>query len=341
MTELRSAPTVSTVNEAFTKFLKASINLDPKDTKGARRSRTWLRERLAGFHDTYDDFPLQYAEKHIDYGSFARRTQLRPLDDVDIIHCISAEGAWYTDHGSYISITTFDNSRLAGFRHDGASTLNSRRVLRKLVKHLKEIPQYDDAGIKVDGVAATLELNSYDWNFDITPGFFTVPALDGRTYYLIPDGNGHWMKTDPRKDRDRVTAVNQRHSGRVLDVVRMMKFWNRRPTMPSVPSYAFEAMLLDHYEGRLTTADEWIDMEVPGVLTHIASAVYGAIQDPKGIQGDLNTLDFSSRMRVAQRAASDASKASEARQLENQGDHKAAIKKWGEVFGQSFPSYAE
>ena len=208
------------------------------------------------------------------------------------------------------------------------------------MKHLKEVPQYDNAGIKVNGVAATLELKSYDWNFDITPGFFTVPEWDGRTYYLIPDGGGHWMKTDPRKDRDRVTTINQRHLGRVLDIIRLMKFWNHRPTMPSVPSYAFEAMVLEYYDAKLTTASEWVDMEVSGVLSHIASAVHSPIQDPKGIQGDLNTLDVGSRIKVALRATLDASKASEARQLERQEDHKAAIKKWGEVFGPSFPSYS-
>lgn len=44
-----------------------------------------------------------------------------------------------------------------------------------------------------------------------------MKELDGRDYYLIPNGDGHWEKTDPRKDRDTVTETNQGM---------MVGFWN-------------------------------------------------------------------------------------------------------------------
>lgn len=329
----------STVDSAFAEFLRDTVNLAADTSSGARTSRTWLRGQLATFHDKHDDFPRPYADKHIDYGSFARRTKTRPLDDIDIIHCLTGEGATYSDERSRITITPATGTRLAGFCHADSDLLNSRRVINKFIKHLDGVPQYSAARIKQSGVAATLELSSYDWNFDIVPGFFTTPELDGRTYYIIPNGDGHWMKTDPRLDQDRVTTVNQKHAGRVLNVVRVLKFWNRRPTMPSVPSYAFENLVLDHYAGRFDEASEYIDLEIPKVFDHIASGIYGAIQDPKGIQGDLNTLEYGERMKVSARASSDAAKAREARNLESQGSQKASIEKWGEVFGSTFPSY--
>lgn len=340
-TTITTRATASTVDAAFGKFLRDSVNLAPDDSRGARRSRDWLRGKLNGFDGTHDDFPFAYKDKHIDFGSFARRTKIRPLDDVDLIHCLKSEGATYLDVGSRVELTTVDNTRLAGFRHADSKLLSSTRVLNKFKKHLDEVPQYSSAKTHRNHQAVTLELTSYDWNFDIVPGFFTTPELDGRTYYIIPDGQGHWMKTDPRKDRERVTTVNLDHSGRVLDVLRALKYWNRRPTMPSVPSYAFENLILGYYAGQSTTASEYVDIEVVKVLEHIRTAIFGAIPDPKGIQGDLNTLSLEQRFAVAVRASLDSVKAADARKLEREGDQKASITKWGEVFGSDFPSYSE
>ncbi len=333
--------TASTVNAAFAKFLRDSVNLAPGDSRGARQSRDWLRGKLNGFDGSHDDFPLAYKDMHIDFGSFARRTKIRPLDDVDLIHCLKAEGATYLDVGSKVQLTAIDNTRLAGFRHADSKLLSSTRVLNKFKKHLDEIPQYSSAKTHRNQQAVTLELTSYDWNFDIVPGFFTTPEIDGRTYYIIPDGQGHWMKTDPRLDKERVTNVNQDHSGRMLDVLRALKFWNRRPTMPSVPSYAFENVILSYYAIQTTTASEYVDIEVAKVLDHIRTAIYSAIPDPKGIQSDMNTLTLEERYAVATRASLDAVKAAEARKLEGEGHQKASIKKWGEVFGTEFPTHSE
>ena len=330
----------TTVDTAFAEFLKNTVNLSGADANGARASRDWLRGQLATFHDKHDDFPRPYTDQHIDFGSFARKTKIRPLDDVDLIHCLMGEGGTYLDLGTHVEISPAPESRLASFCHEGSTTLSSTRILNRFKKHLDEVPQYSASAVKRNGEAVTLELTSYPWNFDIVPGFFTTPDANGRDYYLIPNGNGYWMKTDPRLDRQRVTAVSQRHSGRVLDVLRLMKFWNQRPTMPSVPSYAFENLLLNYYDAQTSVASSFVDIEVPKVLEHVSVAIYNSNFDPKGIQGDLNTMSFDDQMKVSARASADAKKAREARQLETDGDQGAAIKKWAEIFGPSFTDCA-
>ncbi|MGS9273117.1 nucleotidyltransferase, partial [Salmonella enterica subsp. enterica serovar Infantis] len=70
---------------------------------------------------------------------------------------------------------------------------------------LKVIALVAQADIRRNQEAVTLLLVSKDWNFDIVPCFISSEDAFGRTYYLIPDGYGHWKFTDPRKDRDRVT----------------------------------------------------------------------------------------------------------------------------------------
>ena len=330
---------VKTVNAAFREFLRDVVNLDPEDTKGARRSRGWLRGQLHAFEGAHDDFPIAWADMDADFGSFARRTKIRPLDDVDLIHCLKGEGGTYLDVGSHVAIYPATGTRLAAFCHTDAGSLSSTRVLNKFKKHLDEVPQYAAAAVKRNGEAVTLELTSYTWNFDIVPGFFTTKESNGRDYYLIPNGAGHWMKTDPRLDALRVTTVNQKHAGHVLDVLRLMKFWNRRPTMPSVPSYTFENLVLNYYDAQVSEASGFVDLEVPKLLEHISVAVYNSNFDPKGIQGDLNTMSFDDQMKVSSRAAADAKKAWAARALESDDDHKGSIQKWGEVFGPLFPVY--
>lgn len=331
----------STVNTAFTEFLREVVNLDPDDSEDARASRNWLREQLHAFDDKHVDFPRRYTGQDIDFGSFARKTKIRELDDIDLIHCLMADGATYTDFGHYLTINTVPESRLSDLCFQDSNLLSSTRILNKFKKHLDEVPQYRAADVKRSGQAVTLELTSYAWNFDIVPGFFTTRDANGRTYYVIPNGEGHWMKTDPRIDRERVSKVNLKHCGRMLESLRLMKFWNRRHTAPSVPSYAFENMVLSHYEGRFDEACPYVDLEVPKVLEYVAIAIYQVIQDPKGIQGDLNTLELAQRTKVSDRAIDDARKAREAWTLELKGDHKGSIGKWRDIFGPSFPNFSE
>jgi hypothetical protein len=139
---------------------------------------------------------------------------------------------------SHLSVP--DGILLRGLCHENSNQLNSRKVINRFVSALKDVPQYEKSELGRNGSAAVLNLKSYTWSFDIVPGFFTTPEADNRTFYIIPDGNGHWMKTDPRIDKEKVTSVNQKHDGNVLNVIRTIKYWNRRATMPSMRPYLID-----------------------------------------------------------------------------------------------------
>lgn len=331
----------TSVNAAFNEFLQDTVNLDPSVTKTARGSRDWLYQQIHDFPTHHDPFPRLYSEKDIAFGSFARRTKIRELDDVDLIAAIAADGAYYTEYASRVEITVPDNlsTPLLNYLHDGTRLLNSRRIINAFVAAAKTVPQYAHADIKRTGEAATLSLTSYPWTFDIVPAFFTVPDPSGRTYYVIPDGDGHWKKTDPRRDRDTVSALNQRHGGNMLNAIRVMKYWNGRRTAPAVPSYLFETMLVHYYATYASSASEFVDLEIPRLLAHVSSAIWGAVMDLKGIQGDINTMTVSEREQISARAAADAQMALEARELEDDGDHRGSINRWRAVFGDAFPTY--
>lgn len=331
----------SNVNNAFYQFLGDTVNLDPKQTENARKSRNWLLdEQINALPSRYSDFPLLAPVYHLNYGSFARKTKIQPLNDIDIMVGLHGEGSTYLDYGDWIEITVNANAqRLTGLCHDGTSLLNSKKVLNKFKAGLSQVHQYKSADIKYTQQAAVLNLSSYDWSFDIVPCFMTAKDDWDRTYYLIPDGKGHWMKTDPRIDKALTTLVNQQHSGRVLNVLRLMKFWTKRPITTTIPSYLLETIILKYYEAKATVASEYADVEIPAMFDHIASVICWDVEDPKGIQGNINKLDFDTRFRVSAVAKRFADYARQARQHERNGNHEASIESWQEVFGSSFPDY--
>lgn len=235
-----------TVDASFAKFMANTVNLDAEKTTTARASRDFLKGKIAGLSDF---FPL-FGDKDINFGSFARRTKIRPLDDIDMIFTLSANGCTWEENlnGTVYLNTPTDLPRYKNYRHDNSARLNSRKVINRFVSELSSLSHYEKADLHRNQNAATLKLTSYDWNFDIVPAFFTTENSEGNTYYIIPDGNGNWMKTDPRLDRQRVTDINQTCSGYVLNAIRAIKYWQRRSTMPSISSYLLENMVLNYFE---------------------------------------------------------------------------------------------
>jgi hypothetical protein len=333
----------STVDAAFNQFMKNTVNLDPGVTKKARGSRDWLLDQIKSFPYNNNNFPDLYSEKDIHFGSFARRTKIRPLDDIDMMIGLHAKGSTYSTYSDRIEIHVNQEAfKLKALCNNGTNILNSRRVINLFVSQLVNVPQYQEADIKRNMEAATLKLISYDWNFDIVPCFFTnVEDQTNRDYYLIPDGYGDWKKTDPRRDRDNVTEVNQSHKGNVLNVVRALKYWNRRPTMPLMGSYLLEAIIVNYYKNNFyTETTQYVDIETVRILGHLTTAVRNNVNDPKDIQGDINGLSIDDRYKISSKAQVDYQKAIEARNLEGEEKHKESIGKWGEIFGSEFPKYS-
>jgi len=331
---------VKTVIEAFNKFLVDTVNLDPEQTKKARGSREWLVGQIQTFPNNDKKFPNIYTEKNVFFGSFSRRTKKRPLDDIDIMICLRADDCTYNELTDKIEITVPETAtRYLDYVNERTSILNSRKLINSFIAKLANIPQYKKAEIKRNLEAATLNLHTYDWVFDIVPCFITSEDVYKKTYYIIPDGSGNWKKTDPRLDSERLSNLNKAHEGNLLNVIRAVKYWNNRPTMPIMGSYLLENMILDYYSIKTTVASKFVDIEIENVLIEIHRRVYNPVNDPKNIQGNLNNLSDEEKKKIGDRAYQDYSKAFDARQLENAKNYKDSINKWIEIFGDKFPKY--
>ncbi|WP_300358574.1 hypothetical protein [Fusobacterium sp.] len=326
----------TTVNNAFSDFMKNIVNLEPNKTSTARASRDNLINNIKNFDGDNDFFKL-YNEKTLCFGSFNRRTKIRPIDDIDIMICLSGEGKrTYIETGEVFYINGSDSDSKNNLLTDNTNYLNSTKVINRFISKLSELNDYKKSEMHKNHEAATLQLNSYTWNFDIVPCFYT-----DANYYLIPDGKGNWKQTDPRIDNNHVTDINQKFSGKLLDLIRIIKYWNSRKITIKISSYLLECMILDRYE--TLSKNNWrIDLEFRDTLKYLSSAILYSVHDPKGIQGDLNTFTTEDRKKISYALSVAYEKSVEAINREiNNKDQKGAINKWREVLGNEFPEYTD
>lgn len=329
----------TTVNNAFDDFMRDIVNLNPDIVSAARASRDDLLDNIAEFDDKDDFFDL-CDSFNVHFGSFARRTKCRELDDVDLMIGIAANNATYNSNDPWddvkITASTTNAAQKDCACDDG--TLNSTQVSNKFKKKLESVREYSRSEIRRNGEAIILNLKSKDWSFDIVPCFHTVTESDGRAYYLIPNGNGNWKKTAPDKDKEHVTNTNQDKDGRVLELIRLCKKWNKVKNAKTLPSYMLETIIINFADSQ-TELSQWIDLRFRDALKYIADHIMSPVYDMKEIQGDINDLDFSDKWSLQQKAQADYDKACEAREQESAGNQKEAIKKWGEILGSDFPTY--
>ena len=326
----------TTVNRAFEEFMRDIVNLDSNKTSTARNSRDNLIDNITDFSED-DDFFVVYTGMNLKFGSFARRTKIRELDDIDQMICLSGEGdrTYGQEAGKYY-ITGNDFDKMNGLMIDGTNHLNSTKVINRFISKLSKLDDYSKAEIHKNQEAVTLKLKSYTWNFDIVPCFYTTGD-----FYLIPDGSGNWKKTDPRIDNSRTTEINQKHNGKLLNLIRLVKYWNKRKVTLTIGSYLLECMILNIYENQEEKENWWIDLEFKDVLYALSNAILCDVEDPKGMQGNLNKFDSYDRRKISNALLDAYNKACEAAQYEQQGKQKEAINKWGQVLGGSFPEYTE
>lgn len=230
-----------TVNSAFRNFLDDEVNLDPDQSKIARNSRDYLITNIAEFGKATDFFDL-YSGFNLYYGSFARKTKKRPLDDIDLMVGFSGRGYSYQQEGDHYLISVNDRGKEYGCIDDDGY-LNSRKVIELLKGRLYQISNYQKAEMHRNMQAITLQLSSYPWNFDIVPCFHT-----DADFYLIPDGYGKWERTDPRIDNKRTTKLDQKFDGHLLELIRLVKYLNSRKLTITIPSYLLEVIILDNYD---------------------------------------------------------------------------------------------
>lgn len=333
-----------TVPFSFNLFRKTSVDLDSEQASRARNSRDYLQNRISSFPDADADFPRLYriAGRYQYFGSFARKTKVQPLDDVDILVVLNGKGTASTHSAGYTHWLRLDDST-SRLRHylDGYGYVNSTKILNKLKSALKSIAVYRSAELNRRGEAVVLNLISYDWSFDLVPAFAVRDGSDGVAYYLIPDGKGEWKRTDPRLDQAAVTQANQWQDGNLIPLIRTMKYWNfRGRSAPRIGSYHLEAILIDGFSYGIPKIST-LRCSIPDAFRILARKIMVACPDPKRLGPNLDAdLEEGTRTRVRDAAQAMAAQARLALKAEEEEDNRTAIERWCKVF-PDFPRYGE
>ena len=214
-------------------------------------------------------------------------------------------------------------------------SLNSTKLLNKFKNALINISHYESANIHRRQQAITLKLSSYEWNFDLVPCFHTTSGV-----YLIPNGNGGWMKTNPEKDQELVTSINQEHNGKCLELVRLVKYWNskafdRKANIES--SYLLEVMLANYYSSREYVYDIEFEFEFEKSLKYLRKNISNTVDDPKDIEGDLNNLSKEEKKNLVLRIDNDLKNIEDAKKV----SVAQSFEYWKKVLGNEFPNYGD
>ncbi len=330
-----------TVNTSFDTYRSTNVDLDRDQVSRARNSRDYLVGQITTVANRDSTFPLLYGGYKA-YGSFARSTKVRPLDDIDLLLLLNGKGVSIQERPEnhcWLKVNVTENPTLSLYL-DNYGFLNSTKVLNKFKSALTSIPQYKKSDIKRNGVAVVLGLSSYDWVFDIVPSFPVYNYAGTEIiYYAIPDGRGEWMRTNPQKDQDLITEVNRLHQGLLLPIIRLFKYWNTYCySPPALLSYYLETMIMMRLRQSLYPLTS-IKSAIPIVFNELAYAVLASCPDPKGLGENLEVgVDIDVRRKVSAAAKDMASKAYLALDAENRNDHRTAIQYWASIF-PNFPAY--
>ena len=332
----------ATVWGAYDTFRKNEVDLDADQTKTARSSRDFLFNQLNGLNSSILGFPPM-SGGYLNFGSFARHTKIRPINDIDIMILLSGSNttAIQSPNDPYCYWLRIDDAAapLTVF-HDEYGYVNSTKILNKIKTSLPTISQYSKAEIKKTMQAVTLNLKSYPWIFDIVPA---VPISSSygtaSDYYLIPDGKGEWIRTDPRRDGSNVSAVSRKHGGYFLPVMRLLKYWNNRTNNKSrLSSYYFETLVLKTLEN--ASEIKSYSAGVRYFFDYGQTFVTLPCPDPKGLGSSLDLhVDWETKQKIIEAMKLASTYAGYADMYEASNDPKNAIYWWQQVFGPGFPSY--
>ena len=325
-----------TTAQAFDRFRQDLVDLNRDKVKKARQSRVYLQDQLVTMAKDYPDFP-RITGDFMPFGSFARRTKVRPLDDIDMLVMLNGQDAqvqqsYWDTYICLVKITT-DFSPLEPYI-DEYGYVNSTKILNQFKSGLKRVSNYEKSEIKRTGVAVVLNLKSYEWAFDVVPA---LPVEDGAgsiLYYLIPNGRGNWMRTNPRTDQDFITEANKNQNGYLLPLIRLIKYWNAKSrAAPKLMSYHLETLLINAFRYGSPEVSSSIRWSVPDAFRNLASGIMINCPDPKGLGPNLDAdMDWQTREKIRDAASQRAQYAGNALYYEQQGDHQEAIKWWRYVF---------
>lgn len=325
------------VSTAFNQFCSGKVDLESTQVKSARESRGFLEEQITAISRKHSDFPLLTGE-YKPFGSFARSTKIRPLDDIDLLILYGDDVEPVPRTSCLYWLRPKSQTSILRYYTDDFGYVNSIRILNRLKSALGDVIFYKKSELNRRQEAVVLNLITYDWKFDLVPAFPVKNVLGDVQYYLIPDGKGEWKPTDPRVDQANVTSMNRQHNGSLLPLIRILKYWNTyNNRKPRLSSYYFETMVINGMKNKLPVSS--VRRSIPTAFTELQMQLSFPCPDPKRLGTNLDDgVELPCKQKVKDLAREMAEISRAAIYHEDKEEHQQAIEKWQLIFA-GFPSY--
>lgn len=169
---------------------------------------------------------------------------------------------------------------------------------------------------------------------DITPAFplrhWLFRTEEG---FVIPSGDGKWLRTNPYLHDDFMAKRNQSLENRLKPLIRLLKRWNSVHSK-RLSSFHLE-MIGQEVFGRMSG-----NMRLNVVFFFKEAARYLDVKDPAGYSGNLaSPLTSKQRDDIKRSFAYAHEHAVCAQEADERKDVAEALRQWRIVFGDEFPAY--
>ncbi|WP_035803990.1 nucleotidyltransferase domain-containing protein [Kitasatospora mediocidica] len=295
---------MNTTKSAFAD-LDTALNLDPDERAAAQNRHQAVTTTLR---------TASLIEATFLQGSFARKTMLKPLKDVDmviVLHPAVAEEHALTAPG-------------------GAT--RAMNLIRRVVEQAFPGARFDVEDRPAHALQVTFA--DLDFTFDLVPALNDPGTEDVFIANRESDATTPWERSNTRTLNRVISERNRATGGRFVHQVRMLKQLKKdHPLLDDTCGLLWEA-----FAYRAVTAATDHSEALAATLAHAAQAVAGPVHDPTGVDDLTAKWTPGQRAGYAQALRTAADQAAEARRLEQDGDHDAAIDIWHTLIGDAFPA---
>jgi len=239
-------------------------------------------------------------------GSFARKTMLKPLRDIDKVVILDPRHAHlFTDVGGSALAAELVETALQGY-YPNATCSRTRHSIQ-------------------------MDLGSDTFSFDVVPAY---EADDGTTDVMIIDlKSGGWERSNTRTLIDVVAERNKTCDGLFIHQVRFVKHWSRHVLADRLPGLHVEAIAFACVDQPIGHAEAVARIFAYGAQLLSQRSTYA---DPTGVDELSSKISDVDRGYARQAFASASDRASQALALDEAGNHDAAIATWMSIFGEPF-----
>jgi predicted nucleotidyltransferase len=296
------------VTEAFHSFL-TGLELKKEEQLEATRQQIELSDKIRSNLRGIREIQL--------IGSYARKTAIRPLNDIDLLLVLDPQ------------------------THGERSTCAPTLLLEDVLRALRQCYPSSVPATRIQKRSVGIEFKSTGIGFDLIPAFELPPQdKDGdkaRIYQIPNRSEDNWIQTSPEIHARACVTANDRVGGMLNRLIKDAKHWNQshRDANGDKPLRSFHLEVMSYEAFKDKPDNERIGLR--DLLAFLANRVLKPCPEPARLGPALDAaLDKHARERAHTELKEAAKLASDAISHERSGDHAAACKAWRALLGPEY-----